>query len=271
MVCLMPKASDHSSSTINKLLYIGDSATGKTTSLTSLVQAGYKLRIFDYDNLLAPLIAKVKIDYPQYLDNIEFMTFRDKLRATPAGPICDGLPTAFVNGLRALDTWEDGSRPSEWGDETVVVVDSLTTMALAAELWARGMQGAAGIAEGVPTKGVEPRAIIYTAQRALMNCIALLTSDAFHANVIVIAHIKYIERDGVLKGFPVAVGTAIGPEIPTYFPAVALATRQGERRIIRTISTNMIDLKNPNAFHPKWEAELPMDTGLATYFKASRT
>jgi len=266
----VPKASEHSSSTINKLLYIGDSATGKTTSLISLVQAGYKLRVYDYDNLLSPLIAKVRLDCPQYLDNIEYMTFRDKLRATPAGPICDGMPRAFVDGLRAMDTWEDGSRPATWGEETIVVIDSLTTMALSAELWARGMQGAAGIAEGVPTKGVEPRAIIYTAQRALMNCIALLTSDAFRANVIVIAHIKYIERDGTLKGFPMAVGTAIGPEIPTYFPAVALATKQGERRTIRTVSTNMIDLKNPNSFDPKWSAELPMDTGLATYFKASK-
>lgn len=267
----MPKASEHSSSSIIKLLYIGDSATGKTTSLTSLVQADYKLRVYDYDNLLSPLIAKTRADCPQYLDNIEYMVFRDKLRATPAGPICDGLPTAFVNGLRAFDTWEDGSRPGEWGEDTIVVIDSLTTMSLAAELWARGMQGAAGIAEGVPTKGVEPRAIIYTAQRALMNVIALLTSDAFRANVIVIAHIKYLERDGAVKGFPVSVGTAIAPEIPTYFPSVALATKQGERRIIRTRSTNMIDLKNPNSFDPKWATELSMDTGLAEYFRASKT
>jgi GTPase SAR1 family protein len=64
----MPKASNHSSSKLNKLLYIGDSGTGKTTSLFSLVQAGYKLRIFDFDNLLAPLISVVRSKAPDKLD-----------------------------------------------------------------------------------------------------------------------------------------------------------------------------------------------------------
>src|SRR6478752_1300751 len=98
----MPKASEHASSSIVKLLYIGDSATGKTTSLVSLVKAGYKLRIYDYDNLLAPLIGIVRSQYPEGLDNIEFLSFREKIKATPSGPICDGMPTAFVDGLRAL-------------------------------------------------------------------------------------------------------------------------------------------------------------------------
>jgi hypothetical protein len=52
---LVPKASDHLATGLRKMLYIGDSGTGKTTSLISLVKAGYILRIFDFDNLLDPL------------------------------------------------------------------------------------------------------------------------------------------------------------------------------------------------------------------------
>jgi hypothetical protein len=267
----MPRASEHQSSSIVKLLYIGDSSTGKTTSLASLVRAGFKLRIYDYDNLLSPLIALTKQEAADKLDNIEFMSFRDKIKATPSGPVCDGLPTAFVGGLRALDQWEDGSKPAEWGSETIVVIDSLTTMSRAAYFWSRGMAGAAGIAEGVATRGFDPRNAFFTAQQAVMNVVALLTSASFNANVIVIAHIKYLEHDGAVKGFPVSVGTAIAPEIPTYFPAIALATKSGERRIIRTRSTNLIDLKNPRSFEKDWENELPMEDGLAKYFERTRT
>jgi len=261
----MPRASEHISSSIQKLLYIGDSATGKTTSLFSLLTAGYKLRIFDYDNLLNPLISMARGKAPELLDNIEFMSFRDEYMTTAAGPIVPS-PQAFTLGLKALDKWEDGSRPREWGDRTIVVLDSFTTMSRAAYFWAKMMQGAGTFAEGVPTKGYRPEQSYHTAQQAIMNVVALLTADNFRCNVIVIAHLKYMERDGAVKGFPVAVGSAISPEIPTYFPAVALATKNGDKRVIRTRSTNMIDLKDPRSFDRNLAEELPMDTGLATYF-----
>lgn len=258
----MPKASAHQSSTITKRLLIGDSGTGKTTALWSLVANGYKLRIYDWDNLLEPLIAKIKIECPDKLDNIEFMSFRDKIKSTEMGPVADGQPEAFVKGMKALDKWEDGTKPSEWGPEYVAVVDTLTTKSRAALWWAKGMQGAASMAEGVSMKGYSPEKAFHTAQQALMNSIALLTSPAFNANVLVLAHIRYIERDGVTKGFPVAVGTAIGPEIPTYFSSVTLATKSigaSPKRLLRTRSTNMIDLKDPRAFDPAFADEIPMD------------
>jgi len=127
--------------------------------------------------------------------------------------------------------------------------------------------GAATFAEGVPIRGVRPEQFYHTAQQALMNTIAYVTAESFGANVIVIAHIKYMERDGQTKGFPVAVGNAISPEIPSYFPSVALATKSGTRRLIRTRSTNMIDLKNPRSFD--MAEEFDMEDGLARFFKAA--
>jgi hypothetical protein len=263
----MPSANDYLASPVKKLLYIGDSGGGKTTSLFSLLQMGKKLRIYDYDCLLSPLITYTKLKAPELLGNIEFMSFRDRFKTTEMGPIIDGQPKAFVASLRALDKWEDGTKPCDWGPDYVVVIDSHTTQARAAYFWARGLQGASGLPEGVSAKGVEPRAIYHTAQQAVMNIVASLTSSEFHTNVIVIAHVKYIEHDGTVKGYPLSVGTAISPEIPTYFPAVALATKASGNRVIRTRSTNMIDLKDPKTFDPAYATELPMDTGLAEIFK----
>ncbi len=259
----MPKASDHKSTSITKRLLIGDSGTGKTTALHSLVAHGKHLRIIDFDNLLAPLIAKTRLETPDKLDNIEFMTFRDKLRGTDMGMIVDGQPKAYIDGVKALRTWEDGTAMADLGPDYVVVVDSLTTMARAAFWWAKGMQGASGLAEGVPMKGVRPEQFYHVAQQSLMNMIAYLTSESYNVNICVLAHIKYIEREGELKGFPVSVGNAIGPEIPAYFPSVTLATKTGAgnntKRVLRTRSTQMIDLKDPKSFDPAFVSELPMD------------
>lgn len=268
----MPKASDHKSSTLTKLLYIGDSGTGKTTSLCSLVESGYHLRIIDFDNLLDSLVSMVKRKCPDKLDNIEYMTFRDKMKATPNGPVIDGSPRAYIDSMKAIDKWDDGTIPAEWGEKHILVIDSFTTMSRAAFWWAKGLMGASSFAEGVPLKGVDPRQFYSVSQGGLMNTVSYVTADSFNTNVIVIAHIKYIEQDGITKGFPVSVGSAISPEIPTYFPSVALATKgpgAEPRRTIRTRSTNMIDLKNPKSF--EMAVEFPMETGLAEFFKTVKT
>lgn len=262
----MPSAANHQGSKFVKLLYIGDSGTGKTTSLASLVGAGYFLRILDFDNLLDPLVHMVRRSNASQLGRIEYMSFRDKMRSSPNGPIADGPPSAYIGSMKAIDKWEDGSVPSSWGPRHILVIDSFTTMARSSYWWAKGLLGAATFAEGVPIKGVRPEQFYHTAQQALMTTIAYVTAESFATNVIVIAHVKYIERDGVTKGFPVAVGNAISPEIPSYFPSVALASKAGTRRVIRTRSTAMIDLKNPRSFD--MAEEFDMEDGLARFFKA---
>jgi hypothetical protein len=209
-------------------------------------------------------VSNVRHKCPNRLDTMEYMSFRDKMKSTDNGPVVDGTPKAYINSMKAVDRWDDGTEPSSWGEKHVLVIDSFTTMARSAYWWAKGLQGASGFAEGTPMKGVRPEQFYHTAQQALMNTISYVTADSFGANVIVIAHVKYLERDGVNKGYPVAVGNAISPEIPTYFPSVALATKSGTKRIIRTVSTNTIDLKNPRAFD--MAADIDMDTGLAKFF-----
>lgn len=250
---------DHHSSKIIKLLYLGHSGAGKTGSLASLVKAGYKLRILDTDNLLAPLVAYIRKECPDKITAVEYETARDKYKASAAGPIIAGSPKAYIRCLELLTKWSDGSDPAEWGEDTVLVIDTLTTFSKCALEWAQGLNPGAK----------DQRMAYWTAQKAISKNLDMLTGESFRCNVIVTAHIKYLEEGGVVEGFANAVGSALSPEIATGFDTVILAEKKGQganvKRIIRTMPTAIVNLKNPKPF--TLEGELPLETGMATLFE----
>ena len=255
----MPSLSEHGSSKFIKLMYIGDSGTGKTGSLVSLVAAGYKLKILDMDNGLSSLSQFIRHECPDKLANVEYETRRNRYKSTAQGPKVLGQPKAFTDALALMTEWSDGTDPAEWGEDTIFVLDSLTAYGRAALEWARDMN---------PT-AKDGRQWYFVAQKAIEDTLALLTGDDFHCNVIVISHINWRElQDGTTKGYPHAVGSALGPHIPKYFDSLLLAESSGSgknvRRKIKTAPTNTIDLKNPAPFII--EDELPLETGLATIF-----
>ncbi|MDE2105565.1 MAG: AAA family ATPase [Patescibacteria group bacterium] len=259
----MPSLSQHQSNDFTKLLIEGDSGSGKSGSLTSLVKAGYKLRILDFDNGLEPLKQFVLRDCPDKIDNVEFRTLRDEYTSSASGPKVT-RPTAFVDALKMLDHWKYGDvdlgKPSAFGPDCIVVIDSLTFFADAAFEWARGMLPSAK----------DPRQWYGAAQEGVESALALLTSDNFRSNVIVISHVKYVDNpDGTRKGYPTAVGSALSPVIPRYFNSVALCqTKAGGARTIQTTATAMIDLKNPKPF--AMAPSYPIETGLADFFGVLR-
>lgn len=262
----MPSLADHQSSQITKLLYMGDSSSGKTGSLVSLVKAGYKLRIMDMDNGLDSLTAFVRRECPDKIANVEFVSLRDPISGvTSDRPIYSGgAPKAFSTAMALLNKWKTGDTdlgvPAQWGAECIFVLDSLTFFADAAYNWADSMN------PGVKDK----RQIFYTAQQAVENVLAMLTSVDFKTNVIVISHVKYVDNpDGTRKGYPTAIGSALSPTIPRYFNSVALCANQGGKRLVQTASTAMIDLKNPAPF--KMVPALPIDNALATFFQTLRS
>lgn len=265
----MPSLSNHQSAEFTKLLLMGDSKSGKTGALASLVAKGFKLRILDYDNGLDALAQIIKRDAPKNLDNVEFRTLRDKLVSTPLGTTVLGTATAFIDGIKLLDHWKydtvDLGKPAEWGKDTICVIDSLTFMADAAfrfrePLTPKSRDGKYDI-----------RAVYKDAQDAIENVLALLTSESFRTNVIVISHVRYVDNpDGTRKGYPTAVGSALSPQIPRYFNSVALTqTGTGGKRHVQTAATAMIDLANPASF--KMIPTLPIETGLATFFETLRS
>lgn len=270
----MPLLSQHQSNEYTKMLIMGDSGSGKTGGLTSLVKAGYKLRISDYDNGLEPLKQFILKECPERIDDVEYRTLRDKRKATPLGPLVDGQPTAFVEGRRMLDKWAynlpDGTKvdygvPSEWGPDVIFVLDSLTFFATAAYDWALPL-----VPRSRSTGEYDKRAVYWNAQGAVEDAISFVTSESFRTNVIIIAHIRYVENDDrTRKGYPNTIGAALSPLIPRYFNSVALCqTRTGGNRTIQTLSTSMIDLKNPKPFAmaPSYD----LSTGLAEFFSVLR-
>lgn len=257
----MAKLSENKSSEFKKMLYIGASGTGKTGSLTSLVKAGYNLRILDMDNGVETLAAYVKRECPDLIDNVDVQSYRDKFKADQLkGITVDGAPKAYTNAIKALNKWDDGTTPSEWGAQTVFVLDTLTTFSRAAFLWAQGMNPSAK----------DPRQWFGQAQESVRTVLELLTSSEFRAHVIVISHIDLVEQsDGTTKGYASSIGKALGPQLAKYFNTLILAESRGSgenvKRTIQTVPTSLVDLKNPKPFDvPK---SLPLETGLATLFE----
>lgn len=255
-----------------KLLLLGDSKAGKTGSLVSLVKAGYKLAILDYDNLLDPLAFFVKDQCPEKLGNVHYRSLRDEHKATPLGYIIDGQPKAFVQGVSMLDEWKyteaDGTKvdlgkPWQWGPDWILVIDSLSRLCDACYDFREPLTP-----KGAKSGEADARATYGDAQDAIETLLAELTGDAFKTNVIVIAHGIYQELpDGTTKIFPQGVGQKLSPKIPQYFPNYVRYKNLNGKRTIQLSSDPMIDLANarPTAFEGK---SLPIETGLATFFAA---
>lgn len=254
----MTSLANHHSDKFVKFIYIGDSGTGKTGSLVSLVEAGYKFYIVDLDNGLESLRGFVSKQCPKLVNNIEYETIRDKVVPTSRGPVVQA--SAYLKAIKLLDKWSDETELSKVGPEAIVVVDSLTAFGRAAFEWQKK------ISPGVK----DPRQWFYAAQQCVEYIVQMLTSAEYEANVILITHINYKQiQEGVEKGYPSSIGTALGPVIPKYFNTLVMAETEGSgknvQRIIRTTPTGIVDLKNPRPF--SMEARYPLGTGLANIFE----
>lgn len=259
----MPSLANHQSNDFVKLLLLGDAKSGKTGSLVSLVKAGYHLRILDMDNLLDILKFLIQKECPDKLGNVEFRTIRDRYKPGPTGAVIDGNPVAWTQAIKMLDNWKyddvDLGKPSGWGPDCILVIDSLSRLCDAAFAF-----------HTVISKNPDQRAIYKAAQDDVEKVVAMLTSSGMETNVIVIAHGTFIELDnGQRKIFPQGVGSALSPKIPQYFPSYIRYTNKADKRTIQLISDSTIDLANPRPFAFK-EKTLPVETGLAEFFAVLR-
>jgi hypothetical protein len=258
----MTSLADHHSTSIVKLLLLGDAKVGKTGSLISLVNAGYKLRILDFDNLLDYFYQLVKEQCPDKLDNVEYRTLRDPIKAGREGPVYDGKPTAWIDAIRMLDDWKyddvNLGDPSKWGPDCILVIDSLSRMCDAAYAFHVSID-----------KNQDGRAVYHNAQRNVEKILGMLTAGSFNTNLIITSHGMIMEMDDKKKKiYPYGVGEKLSPKIPSYFPNyIRYNLDINGKRTIELEGDNMIALSVGRQFNRK---DLPISTGLADFFAAFR-
>lgn len=259
----MVSLANHVSGGATRILYLGNSGAGKTGSLVSLVEAGYNLRILDMDNGVGILKQYILEQCPNRIGQVDVETRRDVYEMGMQGPRIKGKAKAYSDAIKLLDQWTDGTKPAEWDRNTIFILDSLTALGRAAMEYVKAMHPSVK----------EPRQWYNMAQDMIHSNIANLTGGDFNPHVIVITHVRMeVDKDGTpIKGYPTSVGRALGPTtIPSYFNNMVLAETQGAgkfaKRIIKTVTTGLVDLKSENPF--KVSPELPLETGMATLFKS---
>lgn len=262
-----------------KAYIVGDSKDGKTSSLESLVLAGYHLHILDMDNKLREsyLVQKLSRENPKALERIDYLAFRDKYKNLPGeGTVAVRPAKAYDNAVKAMDLWkgssEEGVRLGTLGGDHVFVLDTLNAFSTAAY----------NQAQTINPDSKNSMLWYKLAQQSIDNVISGLWSEDFNCNVLVLSHIKDIDLEFTVNskgekiatktmGFPGTIGSALSKEIAKHTNDLYQITLKGygptAKRVISTASTSRMNLGTSIPDLPK---ELPLETGLADIFKHIR-
>ncbi len=271
-----------------RAMLVGYPGAGKTGALAALANAGFKLRILDFDGNYEPLLMFTDADK---LSNIDIVTLEDKMIAGPEGMDLAGIPEAFTKMHKMMDRWKykegeeevDLGKSSEWGPDTVVVVDSLTGMGRASMHRILAIRN-----RTIRNSRRQDHGAAMAEQEAFCERI---TSAKNRFHVIVLSHLKLVSPKGDEKDdsdltkelkertadvvptrlFPSALGQALPPVIGEHFPTLLLVERRikpgGKIEHIITDKTGAeLDTKIPILDPGKeWKVEAG---GLLDVFKA---
>lgn len=263
----MALLAQHTAAASTKMLLLGDSGSGKTGALVSLVKAGYNLRIVDFDNGLDVLSDLLT---PEEQTKVSFVTCTDEIKTLPNGVQVMQKP-GWGTAMTALSNWPDGlGDPNKWGDKDVLVIDSLTLASKMAMNYVLHLNGRFGNIQVKPFQSDWGQAM-----QLIENLLGMLYSTGLKCNVIVISHIvAETNEEGNATGryFPSAIGAKLPPKIGRYFNSMLRVQTIGQgihaKRVIKTVSDGQIELKN--SAPTKVPAQLPQATGLPQFFALVR-
>lgn len=248
---------EHESNSIVKAMLAADSGSGKTGALASLVDAGLKVRILDFDNGLSVLKGYVK--NKANLKNVHYVDkLQDEMKLL-AGRIGIKKAPAFQ---RAMDALDKGGEPywgapipplDQWGPDCVLVLDSLT-MAGRTSLQMVMEANAAGFKS--------PEIQHYgTAMENIEKWVQMLMSSAINCHVIINTHITGVDGDARL--YPDALGSKLPPKIGKHVDNLFGLRVKGGQRVFLTRADGLLALKTSV---PMPET-IPIDTGWTTIFE----
>ena len=262
-----------------KVLIVGDPKAGKTGSCASLANAGFKLRVVNFDGNVDTLRWYLT---PEGASRTDIRVFLDDYDVKVGQVRPKTAPQAYTKALQALSSW-DGPPAHTWGEDTVLVVDPLSHMS------DRLLAESAGLNE----RDVGPQDYGDMAERigAL-----LLYLKALKCHVVAITHLRVLgekmdlrpqaerQRDPKVvapvgshastlswKRYPSVRGRALPTELASYFPVVLHAKVEGSgsavRRVLSLVPDVDVDVAAPvHLFGGRTKLEIATG-GLAEVFK----
>jgi hypothetical protein len=299
-----------------KGIVVGKTGSGKSGALASLAAMGYKLRILDTDKGTKPLRTLLTDRRYPYADIMEAnghslreavsyipidikMGMRMNSVRKPDGSIVQEKvigpldATSWTKAMDALAKWNDGTTDygniSTWGPDTVLVLDTFSTLAKMAYYNVQALNGRLGGRE----QGNDYRRDVGEAQGMLTRLLELLHASSLNTNVIIFTHITWIEEkngvagkpkggedgkgkddddtgSGYIEGLPAAVGRALAPVMGKYFNDMYHVRSFGSgEHVTRTISTVPQDgVSGKNSVF--LAREYPISSGMAEIFAIHR-
>lgn len=288
---------EHPSKTSTKLLLIGDSSSGKTGALACLAARGYKVRLIDLDDgaeilrdyMTNPASPYLKFN-PKSAENLDYITLIDPMQ-NYGGKLVPAKATAWQKTIELLLEWKykdsggnyiDLGKSQNWGEDHVIVIDSLTKLAENALNFHLMLNGALGPKARTQN---EARRDIGAAQNLIRDLLTLLFGPSFKCNIIVNSHITMVSDIGgapkveegqyaqTPTGYPSAIGRALSPHIPRWFNSMLVIRTIGAgssaKHKIFTQSQNLgnqiISAKTSAPLRVK--SEYDIEWGLADYLR----
>lgn len=242
----MPAMTDHESYSLVKTLVAADSGAGKTGALASLVDAGYNIRVLDFDNGLAPLRNYVKDK--SKLANVHYITLRDELQLL-AGKFSIKKANAFERAMTALDKgggeWGSDDIPPlhKWTAKDILVVDTLGLMSRSCLLMVMQLNNAAMKNPELQHYG--------QAMENIEKFLGQVTSSSVPCNVIINTHLY--RNDDSPKLYPEAIGSKLGPKVARYFDNFWSISMTGAKRTIKTSKDGLLALKCAKALSDEYD------------------
>lgn len=279
-----------------RAIHIGYPGSGKTGALACLANAGWKLRGLDYDGNIGSLVPYLSEEAMQP-GHVDVLTLMDRMRnnAQDGRVEAMGVPTAFNEGLEMLIQWKykmpDGTevdlgKSDDWGQDTIVFVDTITTWGKAAKLRAMKMANknagnmtsavwGMAVADVINAINIMKRKnfhLIINAHKQVLGPQDFMTQNDDKADNEAIKEAKLEQiKDGMIphRYYPVGVtknnSTTIHGELPIMLEFKKEKVMGKDVRIIDTVGSSIIDVKIPGKNIKKTYG---IETGLLEIFEA---
>lgn len=239
-----------------KALILGDSGSGKTYLMASLIEAGIEVFHLGLEPARATIAKAIKdklktspgLDFSKYhyLDlpalQVSFKSMNDtatKLNTLSFKAICDleGLnrdqTRTFTKLLDILSNYKEGDvsygSVDKWDNNRAIVVDSLSALNIMAKTLIAGQN---------PALSPSQWNMAQDTVRTLLN---KLCFDC-NCHVFVLGHLEP-EKDevsGMVKNMPSTLGKKLGPELGRYFDEVVVTKKTETGFVISTKESNTV-------------------------------